>query len=71
MAPTTSSSPPPLFLPVISVRDAVYEYETVGTPHSQTDADTQDTVKHQRRGQRHKRSGHTGGDGAQVTGSAK
>ena len=43
----TFSSPPPPSSPVISVRDAVYEYETVGTLHSQTHADTQDTVEHQ------------------------
>ena len=48
LAPTFSSPLPPS-LPVISVRDAVYEYETVGTLHSQTHADTQDTVEHQTR----------------------
>ena len=42
------SSPPPSS-PVISVQDAVYEYETVGTLHSQTHADSQDTVEHQTR----------------------
>ena len=46
---TGTYSPPPPSLPVISVRDAVYEYETVGTLHSQTHADTQDTVEHQTR----------------------
>ena len=48
----TSSSPPPPSSPVIGVRDAVYEYETVGTLHSQTHVDTQDTAEHQTR-QRH------------------
>ena len=43
----TFSSPPPPSSPVVSVRDAVYEYETVGTLHSQTHADTQDTVEDQ------------------------
>ena len=42
-----TSSPPPPSSPVISVRDAVYEYEAVGTLHSQTQADTQDTAEHQ------------------------
>ena len=46
LAPTFSSLLPPSS-PVISVWDAIYEYETVGTPHSQTHADTQDTVEHQ------------------------
>ena len=50
----TSSSPPPPSSPVISVRDAVYEYETVGTLHSQTHADTQDTAEHQTVRQRQK-----------------
>ena len=50
LAPTFSS--PPSSSPVISVRDAVYEYETVGTLHSQTHADTQDTVEHQTTRQR-------------------
>ena len=54
LAPTLSSSPPPPSLPVISVRDAVYEYETVGTLHSQTHADTQDTAEHQTRRLRHR-----------------
>ena len=49
-----TSSPPPPSSPVICVRDAVYEYETVGTLHSQTDADTQDTVEHQTVRQRQK-----------------
>ena len=48
LAPTSSSLPPPSS-PVISVRDAVYECETVGTLHSQTHADTQHTVEHQTR----------------------
>ena len=51
LVPTSSSLSPPSS-PVTSVRDAVYEYETVGTLHSQTHADTQDTAEHQTR-QRH------------------
>ena len=51
----TSSSPPPPSSPVICVRDAVYEYETVGTLHSQTHADTQHTAEHQTIRQRQKR----------------
>ena len=51
----TFSSPPPPSLPVISVWDAVYEYETVDTLHSQTHADTQDTVEHQTIRQRQKK----------------
>ena len=46
LVPTSSSLRPPSS-PVISVRDAVYEYETVGTLHSQTHTDTQDTAEHQ------------------------
>ena len=53
LASTFPSFPPPSS-PVISVWDTVYEYETVGTLHWQTHADTQDTAKHQTR-QRYKR----------------
>ena len=51
----TSSSPPPPSSPVISVRDVIYEYGTVGTLHSQTHADTQDTVEYQTIRQRQKK----------------
>ena len=49
-----TSSPPPPSSPVISVQDAVYEYETVGTLHTQTHADTQDTAEHRTVRQRQK-----------------